>query len=108
MAVTAIITGDIVNYTMLDPAKAKILIRQLENISATEKIEFYRGDSFQVYMKNPVQALTQVFRLRAVARSIHPECDIRASIGIGEISSPLRALKTANSPAFVLSGRAFD
>jgi hypothetical protein len=104
----AIITGDIVNFTLLPAGMAKKMIAQMINVLHPYKAEFYRGDSFQAYIKDPAIALELVFRLRAVARSFQASCDIRASIGIGKVNTPVRTLRTANSPAFILSGRTFD
>ena len=108
MAVAAIITADIVNSTLLDPASVKKMISQLSVVLGDNNIEFYRGDSFQAYIKNPAMALELICQVRTIARSFHNSCDIRASIGIGEVKPNVRLLSTANSSAFILSGRAFD
>lgn len=107
-AVTAIITADVVNFTLLDFVTEKKMISLLTNVVADNKVEFYRGDSFQVNVKDPGMALEIVFRLRAAARSIHPSCDVRASIGIGKANTHIRTLKIASGQAFILSGRSFD
>jgi hypothetical protein len=108
MAVSAVITGDIVNSTLLAPILKKKMVAQLGVVLRNHKFEFYRGDSFQAYIKEPAGALELVFQLRAVARSYSFIHDVRASIGIGRVNIPIRTLKTAASEAFILSGRAFD
>jgi hypothetical protein len=108
MPVAAIITGDIVNFTLSTPPLAKKMIVQLSSVLERHKFEFYRGDSFQVYVKDPSIALELILRLRSVAKNIHSLHDVRASIGIGQVDSPVRTLGAANSEAFILSGRAFD
>ncbi|MGB8194922.1 MAG: hypothetical protein WCF67_23505 [Chitinophagaceae bacterium] len=104
----AIITADIVNSTMLLPDQEKKLIRLLSLELKGYKFEFYRGDSFQVYIKDASLALKTVLKLRAIASSFSPLHDVRASIGIGEVKVPVRFLKTSTSDAFIISGRAFD
>lgn len=108
MPIAAVITGDIVNSTLLAPILEKRMVAQLSIILNDHKFEFYRGDSFQAYIKDSAEALELVFQLRAVARSYSFIHDVRASIGIGYVDAPVRTLRTAASEAFVLSGRAFD
>ncbi|HSU28088.1 MAG TPA: hypothetical protein VLJ68_06890 [Chitinophagaceae bacterium] len=109
MSISAVITGDIVNSTLLvSPAIEKKLITQLSAVLKEHKFEFYRGDSFQAYIRNPDEALELVFQLRAIARSFSFIHDVRASIGIGKAATPVRNLRTATSEAFILSGRSFD
>jgi hypothetical protein len=109
----AVITADIVNSTRLKKAEEKILINELSAILKSYKFEFYRGDSFQAYIPDPKEALKVVLQARAAAKRLSsgfssPFADIRASIGIGDITAPLRDLKTAKGEAFLLSGRTFD
>lgn len=108
MPVGAVITADIVNSTVLGTAMGKKLLAQLGIVLKNHIHEFYRGDSFQVYIKDPLAALKLAFRIRAVARRLSEQYDVRISIGIGKINTPVRSLRTANSEAFVLSGRMFD
>ena len=109
----AVITGDIVNSTKLKPKAEKRLMSILHQILKPYKFEFYRGDSFQIYVKEPGKALQVVLQCRTAAISMLKSdemspCDIRASIGIGRVKSPVKNLATAKGEAFLLSGRAFD
>jgi hypothetical protein len=113
MPVIAVITADIVNSTRLKKMEEKTLLANLSFLLKPYKFEFYRGDSFQVYVADPKQALKVALQARAAAKRLSsgfssPFADIRASIGIGEISAPVRDLKTAKGEAFVISGRVFD
>lgn len=108
MPTGAVLTGDIVNFTLLSLSEGKKMIARLSAMLDGYLFEFYRGDSFQIYIKNPDDALTVTFRLRAIAKHFHDSCDVRVSVGIGQVSPPVRTLRTTNSEAFVLSGRAFD
>ena len=113
MPPVAVITADIVNSTRLKKAEEKQLINSLSVILKSYKFEFYRGDSFQAYLPEPKQALKIVLQARAAAKRLSsgfssPLADVRASIGIGSITTPVKDLNTAKGEAFLLSGRAFD
>jgi hypothetical protein len=113
MTAAAVITADIVNSTMLTKSESKKLMKSLVAILQDYQYEFYRGDSFQVYIKSPVEALWVLLQLRAAAMKTTPDrsmpvADIRACIGIGSVKPPVRSLKTATDEAFILSGRTFD
>lgn len=109
----AIITGDIVNSTALAPAAEKKLIRLLRQVLQDHRFEFYRGDSFQVYLQNAAAALPLALRCRAAAIGLGggaavASSDVRVSIGAGKIKTPGASLGISKGEAFVLSGRAFD
>lgn len=113
MALRAVLTGDIVNSTKLKPAIEKKLLKVLQVILGAYQFEFYRGDSFQVFIKNPVEALRVALLCRTAAISISKNneenvADVRISMGIGNAKMPVITLGTAKGEAFVLSGRAFD
>jgi hypothetical protein len=110
---SAVITADIVNYTRLSRADEKKLISILSSLLSEHKFEFYRGDSFQVYVKEAEDALKLTLQIRAAAKkfmqkSAMPVTDVRASIGIGQVNTPVRTLRTASGEAFIISGRNFD
>ena len=113
MATRAVLTGDIVNSTLLGKAAEKQLLHLMQQLFREHKLEFYRGDSFQALLQQPAAALRLSLLCRAAAISLQETqpsvlSDFRISIGIGEVNSPVRSLKTAKGQAFVLSGRAFD
>ncbi len=115
MAVHAVLTGDIVNSTKLTAAKETKLSSTLIEmfVDYDSKLEFYRGDSFQAYVKNPENALRLALLSRSATIRLFKEekialSDLRISIGIGEVITPVRSLKTAKGEAFILSGRRLD
>ena len=113
MSLQAVITGDIVNSTKLTTVNEKRILKQLKSILLSYKYEFYRGDSFQVYIKDARQALRIALLCRTAAIAIPAgengtNTDIRVSIGIGTIKTPVKTLSAAKGDAFILSGRAFD
>lgn len=113
MTIQAVLTGDIVNSTQLPPAGEGKLTALISGLFSGHKFEFYRGDSFQAYLKHPVKALRLALLCRTAAISLSNEDktvlpDVRVSIGIGKVEAPIRTLKTAKGEAFILSGRQFD
>lgn len=113
MSISAVITADIVNSTKLSKLQGKKLSDNLVAVLENQKYEFYRGDSFQVYLKSPSEALSVTLQLRTIAMKVLlktsvPIIDIRASIGLGTVDGAVKTLKTASGEAFILSGRAFD
>lgn len=109
----AVLTGDIVNSTLLQPAEERKLLKCLNFLLGDHKHEFFRGDSFQAYIKDPVAALKVALLCRTAAIALRPDepqviSDVRVSIGIGTVESPIRLLATAKGEAFLLSGRALD
>ena len=113
MAMRAVLTGDIVNSTLLGKAAEKKLLHIMQQLFRDHKLEFYRGDSFQALLQQPAAALRLSLLCRSAAISLQEAqppvlSDFRISIGIGEVISPVRTLRTAKGQAFVLSGRALD
>ena len=112
MALYAVLTGDIVNSTRLNRAQHKKLFNAVQKIFSHVKFEFYRGDSFQAYIKNAPEALKLALLCRTTAMSISKSeqiiFDVRAAVGLGSVIAPVRSLNTAKGEAFVFSGRSFD
>jgi hypothetical protein len=109
----AVLTGDIVNSTLLDKTREQRLFSLLNLILSGHRHEFFRGDSFQAYITDPKDALKIALQCRTAAIGLDPEAstvsaDVRISIGIGNVETPVRALATAKGEAFLLSGRALD
>ena len=113
MAIRAVLTGDIVNSTRIGKVNERKLIKSLQQVLAAHLFEFYRGDSLQIYIKEPKQALQIALLCRSAGMSIAQDevvaiSDVRISIGIGQVNTSVRTLGNAKGEAFILSGRAFD
>lgn len=108
MAISAVITADIVNSTLFSAAEEKKFKDRLNTILKPHRFEFYRGDSFQVLIKDPHLALRVVLIVRTEARKMSMNYDVRCGIGIGEVNPYLKKISTATDMAFILSGRSFD
>ncbi|HWI91489.1 MAG TPA: hypothetical protein VNT20_09450 [Flavisolibacter sp.] len=112
MSFAAVITADIVNSTKIAKADYKKLMKNLTSILQEHQHEFFRGDSFQVLVKSPNEALQVLLQTRTAAmkliESSMPIADIRASVGIGNVKLPVKSFQTASGDVFILSGRSFD
>ena len=109
--IAAVLTGDIVNSTRLSPTQEKRLFDLLARFAAKHKHEFFRGDSFQIHMDDPRDALHMALICRSLAIGLTENgerYDVRISIGIGEVNLPVKNLGIAKGEAFLLSGRNFD
>jgi hypothetical protein len=105
---TCIITADIVNSRKL---KSKDWIDSLKDFLATKgdnpkDWEIYRGDQFQLEIKQPENALLAAFELKAFLKSIH--VDVRMSIGIGDKTHEAERISESNGTAFIRSGETFE
>ena len=105
---TAILTADIINSRKLS---SKIWINDLKAFLNTfgqspNDWEIYRGDEFQLEIKNPEDALLVAFQLKAFFKSI--KLDLRISIGFGEKTYKSRKITESNGSAFIRSGETFD
>ena len=109
MVLRAVITADIVNSTRLSRSEVRKIIKHIETVFDGHLIEFFRGDSFQVYLKVPAPALQMILLARTGTIKISGGVsDIKASIGIDLVKLPLKQLSTASGNAFLISGRSFD
>lgn len=106
----AVLTGDIVNSTKLSLVKEKALVKLLQQVLKPYKYEFYRGDSFQVLIKEAGNSLRIALLCRAAAIGIteNNKADVKVSIGLGEVEDRIKTLGSAKGEAFIISGRAFD
>lgn len=81
-----IITGDIVNSRKLS---SKIWIdglKKLLNTFGKNPVEWdiYRGDEFQLEIKNPEEALLIALQIKSYFKTL--KLDVRMSIGFGDIT----------------------
>lgn len=105
----AVLTGDIINSVKSKDAKwldaLKVFLNTLGK--TPEDWAIYRGDEFQVLIKNPDDALLNSIHIKAILKQTKG-LDARISIGIGTIENYKGKILEASGSAFVQSGRAFD
>jgi hypothetical protein len=107
--ITSIITGDIINsrggkVRQWLPVLKKALALTGENPQAWE---IYRGDSFQLEVKNPADALMVAIRIKAYIKTIK-NTDVRIAIGIGEKIFTASTIAESNGEAFIYSGEKLE
>jgi len=112
--VYAVLTGDIVSSSRINQQRGN---RVLEEILAVEKnikgqfpssvhagIDVFRGDSWQLVVRDPISALRIALYFRAQLRST-AGMDSRISIGYGTVDYlPAEEVSTGTGAAFTLSG----
>lgn len=105
----SILTGDIVNSRKNnDTLWLQLLKEVLEDFGTSPKNwQIYRGDSFQLEIKNAEEALKAALKIKAKMKS-SANIDVRIGIGIGKKEFNATKITESNGEAFVNSGFAFD
>lgn len=105
---TSIITGDIINSRKLPSAQwmdgLKTLLTNFGNNPG--EWEIYRGDEFQLEVKNPEDALLIALQIKAFLKSL--QLDVRMSIGFGDKNYTADKISESNGTAFIRSGELFE
>ncbi len=102
-----IITGDIVNSRKLSSKIWMDGFKKILNAFGKNPIEWeiYRGDEFQLEVKNPEEALLVALHIKSYFKSI--KLDVRISIGFGDMTYKAKKISESNGSAFVRSGEVF-
>ena len=105
----SIITGDIIHSQKVSPSLwLDILKVQLNLVGQTPgKWEIFRGDSFQVEIEDPSDALKVAIKIKASIKCIK-QIDVRMAIGIGDKTHNAPKITESNGSAFVNSGAQFE
>lgn len=104
----SIITGDIIGSRQLKP---KDWIDGLKKLFSQfgknpSEWEIYRGDEFQIEIKNPEEALLSSLLIKAYLRTL--KLDARMSIGFGDKTHKSKKISESNGTAFIYSGELFE
>jgi hypothetical protein len=118
METKAVITGDIIKSTRINPADRELLLNTIGNIVRDVEIwgnirmEIFRGDSFQIQIDNPVKALRIAILVRTGLRAKSPSVfrwDARIALGLGNIYfEKNESVVESDGEAFHNSGWEFD
>lgn len=103
---TSVITGDIIKSRGIgDPQKWLIPLKNaLHYLEPNTKYwEIYRGDSFQIEIRDPSEAFEAATYLKACIKMIKG-LDVRLAIGIGEKTFEGEKVTESNGQAFQFSG----
>jgi len=106
----SIITGDITNSrSVKDQDHWLVPLKELlSTYGRTPKAwEIYRGDSFQLEIVTPEDALLAAVCIKACIRSVK-NLDVRMAIGIGDKTYAAPKITESNGTAFINSGETFE
>ena len=103
-----IITGDIINSRKLP---SQMWMEDFKKVfqkfgKSPNNWEIYRGDEFQLEIKNPTEALSAALFIKVFLRSI--QLDARMSLGFGEKNYEAQKITESNGDAFIRSGELFE
>ena len=103
-----ILTADIINSRKLSSKKWMNEFKQLLNSfgKSPNDWEIYRGDEFQLEIKNLEDAFLIAFQLKAFFKSI--SLDVRMSLGFGDKTYKTKKITESNGSAFIRSGELFE
>jgi hypothetical protein len=111
----AVITGDIVHSRKASGPEIWLgrLKSVLNEISESEnQWEIFRGDSFQVVLKDSSKSLYKALQLRSGLLALKPfheqKLDLRIAIGVGEVSFEGKSISESTGSAFLRSGKQLD
>lgn len=104
----AIITGDIVTSRKFSSKIWMEGFKMLLNSFGKNPIEWeiYRGDEFQLEIKNSEDTLLIAFQIKAYFKAL--KLDVRMSIGFGEKTYKAKKITESNGTAFARSGEVFE
>jgi hypothetical protein len=107
---TSIITGDIIRSRRA--AGPEEWLQPLKSLFSTLGAEprtwqFFRGDSFQLEVAYPGNALKVALQVKATVKCIKG-LDVKLAIGIGSKNYAAPRITESNGEAFIFSGELFD
>jgi hypothetical protein len=105
---TSVITGDIIGSRQ---QTSKHWVEDLKTIlsrfgATPSQWEVYRGDEFQIEIKNPEEALFSAILIKAHLKAI--KLDARMSLGFGDKTHNAEKISESNGSAFIHSGELFE
>lgn len=115
----AVIKGDIIaSRTLTDQS---VWLNPIKNLFSQwgkepQQWELVWGDSFQVEIDNPQDALVKALTIKALIKNVKPphskskatSIDVRLAVGIGEKTFSGNRISESNGPAFIFAGEKFD
>lgn len=104
----SIITGDIIGSRKTKSNDWIIGLKQIFNIfgDTPKNWDIYRGDEFQLEIKDIKQSILIAIQVKAYLKSI--KLDARMCIGIGDKTYSAEKISESNGSSFVYSGEGFD
>lgn len=105
-----VITGDIINSRRVSNPKQwlKTLKKTLQRFGKEPaQWEIYRGDSFQLEIGKPQEALKAAIFVKASLKTLK-DIDVRMAIGIGRKEYAASKISQSNGEAFIYSGERYE
>lgn len=105
----AVITGDIIGSRKAGTQQwVEALKAKLDKFGSSPKEwEIYRGDEFQLELKQPEKALLCALELKACIKTFN-KLDVRMALGLGDKKYQADRVSESNGTAFSNSGNQFD
>lgn len=105
----SVITGDIIqSRKTANPQWLPKLKKTLSFEGKSPRIwQVYRGDSFQVEVRDPAKAFLTAIRIKATIKTVK-NLDVRMAIGIGDKKFGSSKVVESDGDAFVRSGEKFE
>lgn len=105
----AVLTGDIIGSRSDTSAKwLEALKGKLNHFGSSPRAwEIYRGDEFQLEVRNPENALLTALQIKACIKTFK-NLDVRMAIGLGDKTYQGSQVSQSNGSAFIHSGTAFN
>jgi len=109
LIITSIITGDIIQSRKISNSQWLPKLKKALSLEGKSPAtwQIYRGDSFQVEVKDPSKAFLSALRIKATVKTIK-NLDVRMAIGIGEKRFESKNIAESDGEAFVRSGEKFE
>ncbi|WP_179339585.1 transcriptional regulator [Winogradskyella ludwigii] len=107
---TCIITGDIIkSRSQLDIASWLTTLKQaLSYLNANDEYwDIYRGDSFQIELKDVFSGFMAAVYIKACIKTIHG-LDVRLAIGLGDKSYKGDSVSESSGAAYIYSGETLE
>ncbi|MDO5977686.1 transcriptional regulator [Flavivirga spongiicola] len=108
--ITSVITGDIIkSRAQVNPEVWITVLKRALSYLSNDKAywEIYRGDSFQIEIKDIYSSFIAALYIKACIKSIHG-LDVRLAIGIGNKTYEGENVTESNGEAFVFSGETLE
>ena len=108
-SLTSIITGDIIGSRTTTSSKWLSPLKKALSFHGNSPYawDIFRGDSFQVEIKHPTDALFAALHIKATLKTTKA-VDVRMAIGIGSIISRARKITESEGEAFLFSGEKYE
>lgn len=106
---TSVITGDIIQSRLTHQSAWLAKLKKVLSLEgkSPRNWEIYRGDSFQVEVKDPQQAFLTAIRIKAAIKTVK-NLDVRMAIGVGDKKFSSTRVVESDGQAFVHSGETLE